>query len=449
MKVSVQYSLLFSSVPCSSKRFHGLWGKIIGQVQEFNIFPSLPLATDPHVLRSQKISTWLFILLLIIAMGVLVFYNTFIPVQKTITVKQPTYDQYLSLYSTYSDNLQCPCRTVSITYKKFLQLNYTLHQTCSSFLVTEQWIQYLAATKFRIELRQDDFRAISHHAFQALRSFCQLTDDTIRNSLSSFYETQYVSAYLTASDLFRRQSEAQIEQFVSLTIKAFASSLLLIRQTTQANALMAATQTNFVLVHSSPVFIVAASALYFECACIETASCFAQTSIYEVENFTKLFVVPGFYSGCYIIESLLASDLRCFFNQQCFDSLTYYINSSLLLNATALDASLSNKFRMNSTVGEMLDALMVEQWNSSIAFATYYAECEPKECTYTIGSRNDALFIVTTVFGLVGGLVTVLRLIVPRLINRIRRKRRDKNVETGELSGTVARISYSRKSNEC
>jgi hypothetical protein len=60
---------------------------------------------------------------------------------------------------------------------------------------------------------------------------------------------------------------------------------------------------------------------------------------------------------------------------------------------------------------------MVEHWYSNISFEKYYNKCEPVQCTYTVLSRNDALFIVTTVISLFGGLVTIFKIIVPRIMN--------------------------------
>jgi hypothetical protein len=279
-----------------------------------------------------------------------------------------------------------------------------------------------------------DFRAISHYSFQGLRSFCQLTEETIENSLGSFYSNQYVSAYLTPSDLFRQQNEAQIQQFISSTIKIFLSALSLIRETTQANALLSVTRGNMYLFHHpSSLSLLSHSVQYHGCSCAETVSCFTPAVIYEFQNNITWFTVPSFYSGCFIIEALLFSNFQCFHDEQCFNNLTLYVDSTLKLNATILNASLSTKFTANSTVREMIDELMVEQWKWNITFAKYYDECEPNQCTYTIGSRNDVLFIVTTVFGLVGGLVTILRIIVPRLIDYMRSKRGDDKTETGEF----------------
>ena len=437
-------------VASKKQRLVLLLNKLKTKFHSINTFESVPPSVDPHTLHNQTISTWLFILLLISSIAVLLFYNTFVPVQKTFTVQQPTYDQYLDLFSKYSNNLQCPCKTVSVTYDRFLQVNYTSHYICSSFLVSEQWIQYLVRLNNRGPFYPSDFRAVSRPTFQALRSFCQLADETIENSLTSFYETQYVSAYLTASELFHQQNAAQIQQFQLSTTKTFVSSLSLIRQTTQANALLAGTQGNFNLfLWPSDYYLRSLRTAYSGCSCGETPSCFAPAVIYNTNRYAPtLFVVPGFYSGCYTIESLLVSSFQCFYDEQCFNKLTYYVNSTLKINTTVLNASLSTKFTANSTVGEMMNDLMVEQWNSSITFAKYYDECKPSECSYTIGSRNDAIFIATTVFGLVGGLVTILRIIVPRLIDYIRRKKSHEKTKTGELPRKFARIRYFRRRND-
>ena len=415
------------------RRLRQLCARCANQIKDTNTFESVPPSDDSSVLKNQKISTWLFIFLLISSVAVLLFYNALVPVQKTFTVQQPTYDKYLTLFSKYPNELQCPCKTVSVIYDRFIQVNYSLHYICSSFLVSEQWAKKVSVKYFGSAYRHDDFRATSDFAFQGLRSFCQLTEETLQNSLSSFYSNQYVSAYLTPSDLFRQQNEAHIQQFISSTIKIFLSALSLIRETTQANAQLSGMQTNYdayMWGGYTPLFY---GVEYSGCSCTETVSCVAPSVVYNKNRNSVLFTVPGFYSGCFIIEALLFSNFQCFHDEQCFNNLTFYVDSTLKLNATILNASLSTKFTANSTVREMVDKLMVEQWKWNITFAKYYDECEPSQCTYTIGSRNGVLFIVTTVFGLVGGLVTILRIIVPRLIDYMRSKRGDDKTETGEF----------------
>ena len=409
-----------------------LWRQSTTQLTRLNTFESIPPSTDPRIVRNEKISTWLFILLLIVSISILLFYNSFVPIEKTFTVKQPTYSQYSNLVSKYSNNLVCTCKTLSVTYEKFLQVNYTLHGICNSFLVSEHWIQYLSTFYYRGALHRNDFRAISSFAFQALRSFCEIADETIQNSLKSFYASQYMSAHLTTLDLFRQQNDAHIQHFISTTIQTFLSSLKLIRQTTQINALYVGIQTNYDLYiwdGLEPSFY---SVQYSGCSCGRTALCFSKAVIYNTNRNLVVFTVPGFYSGCYTIEALLVSTFECFYDEQCFTNLTFNINSTLTLNATILNQSLSTKFKTNSTVGEMINELMVEQWKSNITFIKYYDECEPSQCTYSTKTNNDAIYIVTAVFGLLGGLVTILRIVVPRMINYFRRERNQVKTGGGE-----------------
>ncbi|CAF4234895.1 unnamed protein product, partial [Adineta steineri] len=129
--------------------------------------------------------------------------------------------------------------------------------------------------------------------------------------------------------------------------------------------------------------------------------------------------VPGFYMACYIIESLLQSDLRCFYNQTCIDQLQSYFISSSAINITSLDKSLSSRFLPNSTFEEIVNGLMIEQWNpsnQSVMYERYFNACRPSECTYTQETKNSIIYIVTTLIGLLGGLITALKLIVPRLV---------------------------------
>jgi hypothetical protein len=92
---------------------------------------------------------------------------------------------------------------------------------------------------------------------------------------------------------------------------------------------------------------------------------------------------------------------------------------------------------MNSTIKNLVDNLMIEQWNASQIYENYYNECLPIQCTYTLETNNDMIYIVTTLFGVAGGLTTVLRLILPRLIKLIRKKKeqqqQQQQVTTGEL----------------
>jgi beta-lactamase regulating signal transducer with metallopeptidase domain len=118
------------------------------------------------------------------------------------------------------------------------------------------------------------------------------------------------------------------------------------------------------------------------------------------------------------------------------------------MNITALDISLSSHFLENSTIEDLLDELMVEKWNSSIMYEDYFNECKPTQCTYTHQSKNNAIYIVTTIIGLIGGLTTALKLIVPRLVMVARKKKEVQRSQNGKtISNTGLCILY--KLNNC
>ena len=89
------------------------------------------------------------------------------------------------------------------------------------------------------------------------------------------------------------------------------------------------------------------------------------------------------------------------------------------MNTTAPDATLTTSFTPTTAIGEIVDQLMVEKWTWSANHADYYAVCQPKECTYTVTEKNGAIYIMTTVIGLVGELLTVLKVLTLRVVVRI------------------------------
>jgi hypothetical protein len=55
---------------------------------------------------------------------------------------------------------------------------------------------------------------------------------------------------------------------------------------------------------------------------------------------------------------------------------------------------------------------MIEQWNDQILFNSYFEQCNPAFCLYTYNTRQDLVDVFTTTIGLIGGLTTVLKIII-------------------------------------
>ena len=400
-----------------------LWQKLKDALQKLNLFKSIPPSIDEHQLRNEIISTRLFIFLLIVSLVILLFYTSVITVKKTVNIDAPSLEQYTQLYSTYSQTLMCPCSKISIDYGQILRVNYTLHQVCESIFVTQNWIDYIFNFRRQDTVDIKDFINMWIGAFQALSGFCELINQTIADSLHQFYLAQYVSASVTSSELFQSQTEAFISQFRSMTTNRFLLSLFMVRNLTQSNGILSSRLTNYKIYlkdkNSGLTYFKSSRYSNLTCYCILSARCVDKSYIYDGFNERILFSIPGIYVGCYAIESLLQSTLECFYDQICIDTLRYYLSSSVSLNPIALDSLMSSNYSVNSTINDLLQQLMIERWSSSSMYENYYNQCRPTQCIYTYETRHDALYIVTTLIGLVGGLVTVLKIFIPLVVKLV------------------------------
>lgn len=105
-----------------------------------------------------------------------------------------------------------------------------------------------------------------------------------------------------------------------------------------------------------------------------------------------------FYAGCYTIES--------FFDQTCLDDFKVQL----------IPADLTSQYFPTTTIEDLLNNLMVEQWNIIRSYDRYYNECQPIECIYTIETRNNAIFIVTRLISIIDGVIKICKIINPILI---------------------------------
>ena len=255
-----------------------------------------------------------------------------------------------------------------------------------------------------------------------------MIESTVRNSLIQFNSSQYITAAVAPLQLFQRQTQSYIEHFTSSARNDFSSSLTIIRKTTQGNALLSAQLTNYYLTSAyTNYYVSAVPTNYSGCNCRLLSTCVSQLSF--VTN-AETFNVPGFYVGCYVIEALLQSTLECFYHQTCVDELQLYLSPNSSLKVTALNSSLPSQYAENASIEHLLQNLMVEQWKWSPVYNRYYDECQPIQCTYSIETRNDAIYIVTTMFGIVGGLITVLKFVVPQVVKFVRKKMRRSSQST-------------------
>ncbi|CAF4313438.1 unnamed protein product [Adineta steineri] len=279
----------------------------------------------------------------------------------------------------------------------------------------------------------EDFRLISPGVFQLLKSMCDLTNTTVYNALSQFGKTEFVSAQLLKRDLFLIQMDQTIEQFQSSLPNNFLHLWELTRNVTYMNQFITGTYSNILLysplnnIHTSPLTMTIAYPMGAEldgvptiCSCANSMSCGRPAKILpNISEPCKFYSIPNFYNRCFPVESLMQSSLECFYNNHpCLDVLTNITNEALFTNMTRLDAAKSSRFSPHTTIGDLLEQLFIDPWSSSNAsYSTYFNNCQPVLCSYTVTKRRSRLEIITIITGLIGGLSTVLKLLSPYIIS--------------------------------
>ena len=142
--------------------------------------------------------------------------------------------------------------------------------------------------------------------------------------------------------------------------------------------------------------------------------------------------VKGMWTACYPLEGVLSSTLECYFDPACIELLVSNATAFTPLNATE-----TSQFPPNTTVQDLINELMLEQWSFDVSPENYYTQCAPSKCTYSYAHRNDVLAITTTIIGLAGGLNTALRLIVPWLVQVILKLKRKFSLTAVDTSPTA------------
>jgi hypothetical protein len=114
--------------------------KIFQYIRSLNLFPSSPPSIDAYDLTTERISTRIYIILLIICFLILLSYKATDNVIKTVIFKAPSFNEYQNLYEKQNEKLLCPCSTITSEYKTFLYIKPLFHQLCTSDFVSEKWI---------------------------------------------------------------------------------------------------------------------------------------------------------------------------------------------------------------------------------------------------------------------------------------------------------------------
>ncbi|CAF1189924.1 unnamed protein product, partial [Didymodactylos carnosus] len=389
----------------------------------FNLFRNK--SRDTNDIKYQRLSTRLYVLILSITLVILAVYSGLSQQIKLIIVQSPSLSTYEELESKYSDTLICPCSQLSINYKSFLSFEPSYHQVCRSAFITQEWIDSLSLP-FGLSLSPQ---------FQALRSFCQRSKDTIGDALDQLYSSVFISSKVIPSTLWITQQQSFVNEFQAQTPNVLMKPFDLIRDMTYANQLVTFSESNWAYTvtwyHDTfdelyPYAMVTPVTYTND---NETCSCFASPKC-KTPFQSDTDTIDQFFTGCYPMEALLQSSLVCFYSQMCLDKFLTLVRiqatiwnvpiQATTLNVTILNSTLLSNYFITSTVEDIVRRLMVEQWNAKLVYESYYQECAPASCSYTYMRKLDIVHMITATLGLFGGLTIAFQIIIPFVVLIVR-----------------------------
>ncbi|UJR08382.1 hypothetical protein I4U23_012653 [Adineta vaga] len=422
-------------------RFYSIYQHGIQFVCNLNLFKSDSL--DEHVQKNELISTRIYIILFTILLAAFTLYTWLTTQTKIITINNPIQVQFEQLNNDSVNNLQCPCSQISIQYDVFITFRPTYHQICSSAFVSNVWHENVYWSAYIAYF--SDFREMAPFYFALLSRFCQLANETIVNSLTRFYATEYITTQALTANVFNSQIDSFIKLFQITTRQSFKQPLDMLRDMIYGNQLISVKKTNVNYstyydglqqrVHPSIIG-------HNNCTCGTDSTCQKQLGFYiasDIEDY-----VTGMFSSCHIVDSLLVTTTECFYDEQCILRIKSYMTPSTDMYSilVPMDMSIPSHYASNTQINIIVENLFIEDWNVFYFYEKYYNKCRPSYCSYNVEQRPDFFYILSKVISIFGGLAVILKFLT-RFIVDIFRKKKMQQVSATVSSSNRLRVSFS------
>ncbi|CAF1238357.1 unnamed protein product [Adineta ricciae] len=386
---------------------------------------------DPTVLlKHQKYKTRLYVVLLMVCLYLL-FYVTLLNVEsKTILISGVTLETFNELYSEYNQTLSCPCRTSTIPYKSFVFINVTIHPVCSSIFIDSQWVDRLYLENASL-YGVWDFRTTAYYQFQLLSTLCSFAKDNIDQIQNDINNTDFVSIELICEAEVHRQVNDLVDFRKSHFSRLAMSFLNYWNTISQEHYLVSALGTNWIteivdnfapklVIRGMYVGISIEKGISRPCSKANSVIPatfappskvrfpFERRSVMEPMPNSKL--IKGFFAGCTPLEALLESTLDCLYDHKCIQLLLHAFPKLNQLNISWSDSILSTK-NENISINNYFKALFVTNWSLNVDHPTYFHQCSPSTCTYTVKDQMNLSYTITLLISLYGGVIIILRFV--------------------------------------
>ncbi|CAF3135415.1 unnamed protein product [Rotaria sp. Silwood2] len=353
-----------------------------------------------------------------------------------MTVYAPSQSTFEDLYGKNLRSFQCPCERIAVPYGSFMEVSPSFHPVCSSWFLSDEWRSALLAAGQYNLFSSNDILVVGHAYFNSLKILCALANTTVLNALFIFNETSFVNDQALAYEELLAHTQQILTQFESNTVAEFKRNLAIIRSLTTTTYTAGYDNVYWYNIpwmsNTTEIYFLPAPAIIENCSCALSDECKNTISLYNYTSYLTVqplgiqFNISNMYKSCFILQSVLLSSLECFFDETCFDGIQERVNvivTSLVVNGSKLLTN-STRFSPNTTVEEIINELMIETWYENVHYEDYYQQCAPKQCFFLLTLHNNALYVITTVIGLFGGLSVALKIIVPLIVSWIRNRMR-------------------------
>lgn len=218
---------------------------------------------------------------------------------------------------------------MTTVYSKFLSLNPTFHQICSSVFLSPIFHPRFEASNLSFSLAQIDMRAISSSIFAFAQEMCTVVVKTADEAKKNCLKSTYLSQYLTNEQEFVSRLNVSLENFKKSTPTSVLHLVRLIELTTKGNQLLSGSFSNANFVFNRTISIaniISSNPLMQICNCgISDDSCAITYDDYCInktnlpsETYTCTNIsIPGLSMACYIVDGIFTSTLECLYNPYC------------------------------------------------------------------------------------------------------------------------------------
>lgn len=400
-------------------------------LQNFNLFTRRN--SDAFAVREQVLTTRIYIGFLLISLLVLIIVTGLDQRALITTVLLPSTTEFEKLFQTQRHTLSCPCSQIAIPNSAFMSTVPKLHQICSSDLLSDDVLDRLSyLDNNRHKYYYLDVRLYGLDMFRTIISYCMLSNNTINDALTNFLNAYLISTEVLSRRDFSEQTQMIIKNFESNVKKNFKQMSDLAHDITRGNQVLSSRILNSFLdgVFDSNDYLIklqtylgtmsSISDVLPTCSCIIN-SCSQPLGFFDpISNgtgFVLIAEIPGMYSGCYPLDGLRASTFECWFNVTCISLIVSHLTLFPVdIPFKPLNANELIHFSPTTTLGDIIDEIMVEEWIYTINYDAYYKSCNPLKCVYTYSQRLDFIYIITILGAVFGGLSVSLRIICPFLI---------------------------------